>query len=555
MTKPMKKNIRTLVIVSGMVLAAYIFRFLGFVSAYPKECGLMRSLIYIGLYMAWGFSVRSRILQTQVRRYMTAVASLMVFWFLVRTVKFHFISDALYMVDIARYLWYLFYLPMLFIPLLVVLVALSIGKTEEQPLPKAAGLLCLPAVVLFLLVITNDFHQWVFTFPTEVWTSNDNGYARGYYLIVGWLILCAIGILVLMCIKCRLPGSRKRILLPCIPICILLVYAALYYLQVEWLRWIFGDMTAMTCLLYAATLEVCIRCGFIQANTHYEELFSSAAYLSAQITDNRYLVRYASKNADAIPRRQMKEAEKAPVLLPEGKRLHNMPIHGGHAIWTEDISELSNLREQLEEIKEELKERNALLQYEYEREKEHKVIEEQNRLYDLLQSKTQTQLDQIGSLVLMYQKSDSADEKKQLLLKISVLGSFIKRRKDFVLSLDGTPTIPESKLSGALGESFRALARMNIKGSYLVHTGKAYLSGALLTLAYDFFEDAVEVSWDSLRSINVSVCPVGGLLRISIFADGDADRNALLKKYPAAVISRDTDGVQLVLPLEGGGAK
>ena len=233
--------------------------------------------------------------------------------------------------------------------------------------------------------------------------------------------------------------------------------------------------------------------------------------------------------------------------------MHNMPIHGGHAIWTEDISELLNLREKFEETKEELKDRNALLQYEYEREKEHKVVEEQNRLYDMLQSKTQTQLDKISRLVSMYQQADSADIRKRILPEIVVLGSFIKRRKDFVLSIDSTPTIPESKLTGALSESFRALDLMNIKGSYLVHTGKEYLSGDVLTLAYDFFEDAVEVSIDSLRSISVRVFPVNGRLRISIFADGDGVFETLAEKYPSAVILRDEDSVQLSLPLEGGG--
>lgn len=554
MTKLNKKTARTIGIAVTLILVAYVFRLSGIVNYHTELLGLIRAFIYLGLYMAWGVSVRNRIIQTQARRYLTAIASLMVFWFVVRTFKYHFVSQTL-QPDITRYLWYMYYLAMLFIPLLAVFVAMSIGKPEEYRLPKQTALLYIPAAVLFMLVITNDLHQLVFTFPESatVWTDSDNGYAIVSYIIVGWQILCALAMLVVMYVKCRIPGRRKQILLPCVPICILLIYMVFYCSGSEWFRLFFGDMTATNCLMYAATLEICIQCGFIQANTHYEDVFASAAYISAQITDENYIVRYMSRDAKPISEEQMRKAENAPVMLSDGKMMHNMPIHGGHAIWTEDISELLNLREKLEETKEELKDRNALLQYEYEREKEHKVVEEQNRLYDMLQSKTQTQLDKISRLVSVYQQADSADIRKRILPEIVVLGSFIKRRKDFVLSIDSTPTIPESKLIGALGESFRALALMNIKGSYLVHTGKEYLSGDVLTLAYDFFEDTVEVSLDSLRSISARVFPVNGRLRISIFADGDGVFETLAEKYPSAVILRDEDGVQLSLPLEGGG--
>lgn len=48
---------------------------------------LLRSFIYIGLMACWGVSVRQRIVQTQVRRYLTALSLLCVFWLSIRTVK------------------------------------------------------------------------------------------------------------------------------------------------------------------------------------------------------------------------------------------------------------------------------------------------------------------------------------------------------------------------------------------------------------------------------------------------------------------------------------
>lgn len=59
-------------------------------AAYFLPVSLLRSFIYIGLMTWWGVSLRQRIVQTQVRRYLAATAALCVFWLSIRTVKFFF---------------------------------------------------------------------------------------------------------------------------------------------------------------------------------------------------------------------------------------------------------------------------------------------------------------------------------------------------------------------------------------------------------------------------------------------------------------------------------
>ena len=60
----------------------------------------IRSGIYIILLSAWGLSVRKRIIQVQVRRYLLAISGLMIFWLVLRTVKY-----SVSMTDLRRYLW------------------------------------------------------------------------------------------------------------------------------------------------------------------------------------------------------------------------------------------------------------------------------------------------------------------------------------------------------------------------------------------------------------------------------------------------------------------
>ena len=70
MTNRLIRNYAASGIVLLSVALAYIFRLIGRGSFYPTLFSYLRSFIYIGVYAAWGLSVRQRIVQKQVRRYL-----------------------------------------------------------------------------------------------------------------------------------------------------------------------------------------------------------------------------------------------------------------------------------------------------------------------------------------------------------------------------------------------------------------------------------------------------------------------------------------------------
>ena len=88
-----KQNHKTGFLVAAMVFCAITLRVLGKFDILIVPGGIVRSLIYIALYIGWGISVSKRIIQTQVRHYLIAVSGLMVFWFMIRTIKYFFITD------------------------------------------------------------------------------------------------------------------------------------------------------------------------------------------------------------------------------------------------------------------------------------------------------------------------------------------------------------------------------------------------------------------------------------------------------------------------------
>ena len=371
------------------IMAAVILRQIGFRVEEPLSflCNILRCVLYISLFAAWGISLRWRIIQPQVRRYLTATAALMVLWITVRSIRYMMAQDPW----VLRHLWYLYYLPMLFIPLLAVLVALSLGKGDHFRLPQWTTLLYLPTAALLLLVLTNDLHQLVFVFPAHaaVW-ANDYRYGPGYYGAVGWMMLCALLALATMLRKCRMPHSRNILVLPFVPAMLAIIYGVLYIARVPLLRALAGDVTVVFCLLFAAVLESCIACGLIQSNTGYAELFM-ASRLGAQITDRQNNVCLLSANALTLTAAQRALAQTRPLTLDKNTLAKSRLIRFGHVLWQEDITALSEAIEQIRENCSDLAERNRIRQENLATGKKILALQEKNRATDLLHRETARQ--------------------------------------------------------------------------------------------------------------------------------------------------------------------
>ena len=458
------------------VFAAYIFRLIGRGCFYPTLFSYLRSFIYIGMFAAWGLSVRQRIVQKQVRRYLTGVSLLLILWFTLRSAKYFIFWQP----NVIRYLWYLYYLPMLFVPTLALLIAMSLGKPDEYKLPKSVLLLFAVSGALLILVLTNDLHQLVFSFSknADIWSDESYGYGVCYFAVIGWQVLCAAAALVVMLFKCRLKNRKLRFL-PVIPLIVSLNYLALNYIGIPWQKELFGDVTAFQSLMYMLCFEACIACGYIHSNSRYADLFASSVGTSAQITDMSFNVRHAAMDTKPISREKMMHAIQSPVTLADGLNLHTMPIGGGYAVWAEDVSALLEARENFEGLAEELAERNEILRYEYKREARRRRVEEQNRLYDLLRCTTQAQINKISTLTKEYQKINKTEptRAKTLLAEIAVLCSYIKRRKHLTLLADRDCSVAIAELVGAFTESLQALKLLNVRTTFFADSRLSVLPG------------------------------------------------------------------------------
>ncbi len=512
----------------------------------------IRSLLHIGLITAWGFSLYRRVVQKQARRYLCGIAVLMILWLNLKVLKYYICMD----VNVSRYLWYLYYLPLVGIPLYMLYASLFIGKTEDYRLPRHTKMLYIPAALLFVMIMTNDLHEFAFSFPQHDFSSDNYRHGIGYFLVFGWFALCSFASFYVMYSGGKIK-RKPRAFAPLIVALVLTIYYIITYMVGNPVTTLLAaDLSSACSLLFAAVFESCIYCGLLPTNTRYDEMFVASVGNSAQIVDENFQVRYASASAEPLPVEQIKQALNAPVALSEGKLLHTAPIGGGYTVWTEDISELTNLRKELTETKEELEERTAMLRHEYVLEKDRKVTAEQNRLYDLLTASTQKQIDRIAQLMKEYELADGDAEKGNAILsKIAVLGGYVKRKKHLTLSVQNGFDVSQGELKNAIEESVRYLKAMGAHCVVFVDTERDFLPGEIAPTAYDFFEDAVEAALDSLVSCAVSVSVVEGVLRIRVTVGCKEDLSPLQKEWPdASVAVSDEDEWELILPLRGGAA-
>ncbi|MDD7717907.1 MAG: hypothetical protein PUJ11_00150 [Eubacteriaceae bacterium] len=350
--------------------------------------------------------------------------------------------------------------------------------------------------------------------------------------------------------------SKRRLWLPAVPLALSVLYLVLREAGSDRMELLLGNPAVVYGLMSIALFETCIKAGLIQSYSTYEDLFSSMVNCSIQILDSEYNVKYECGDRIEISKAQVQEALRAPLNIKDGMTLHAISIRDGYEVWTEDNSQLLALTEELENTREELQDRVCLLSYEYEREKNQREIEEQNQLYDLLQAVTQRQTDRIEQLAEMYRPEEKDSEtSKAVLAKIAVLCSYIKRRKHLTLLAYRDDRIPLSELESALGESLRTLELLGVDYSIFVQA-EDMLDSVHATAAYDFFEDVVEMGFDTLQTINVRMARIDGKLRITVFAVCEGNLSTLENTYPDGQFDREEDEWVCLLTLnnraEGG---
>ena len=511
---------------------------------------MIRSVIQISLVIAWCSSVRTRIINKQVRHYLIAVGILLAFWLILRTCKWEFIAQN--GTHLGRYLWYSYYIPMVFVPLLGVFIIDHIGKAENYKTPNSLKYMYIPATFLVTAVFTNDLHQLVFSFPKGLENcESDCIYHPLYYITMAWFILLGIYFVVMLIKKSRVPGSKSFQKLPAVILGISIIFWVLYCMQI-----VGGDLAAIDCIMIIALLESAIQSGLIPSNTNYNELFRSST-VSTQIVDTDFKLCMVSGTATALPEDVMRSAEAEPVDLGNAI-LHSKAITGGHVLWQDDVKQINDLIEELRDTQERLGESNELLKAELELKEKRARTEEKSRLYDRIAKEVAPQLAKADELLKLAETDPK--QTKRAIAKVSVICAYIKRRGNLLMLGEEGNIIPAIELEYCIRESLDNLRLGDVFTSFDSNCdGELKLEHAVV--AFDFYENIVERLLDDATAMLIHLdCKDGVIkMRLQIGCNEDIAEQTLSElSIPCGKFEwdiQDEDVTVTLLLSEGGDGK
>ena len=506
------KHLLPMVFVFTVIAIAYACRMLAKFDIGGPAVNHIRTALYLLLFALWGFSLDRRIIQRQTLHCLRLTAALMLLWLILRTLKYSVVTD----LTAGRYIWYLYYLPMLFLPLLWVYIALSMGKSEDYRLSRGIGMLSIIPAALFLLVITNDLHQQVFAFKSGVPglpVSGTYSYRPLYFICLGWMVVCMAFSLVCLFRKSRIPSGEGKRITPFVLGCAMLLYSILYLSGIPAVRWWFGDMNVMFCLLYAAIYESCIRCRMIPSNTGYVELFE-ATTLAACIADRSGRIVLRSRAADE---NMTCPQEGQRIVRPDGMRISSAPISGGYAVWQDNVRQLAELRTRLNANKEEMERNKKKLKDAYLVQKSLHELTEKNRIYNELEAKHSRQTAQMRQMLARCESAGPA-ERRSLLKKVLLLGTYIKRSANLYFLSSEYQWLPQQELRLTVDEAVRALTACGTECGVIYRTTEPMRASEVVRL-FDLLEIVAETTVDDLRSLFISVSDSAMDLSVECAAD------------------------------------
>ena len=466
---------------------------------------MLRSVIQISLVFGWCTSVRTRIINKQVRHYLIAVGILLAFWLILRTCKWEFIAQN--GTHLGRYLWYAYYIPIVFVPLLGVFIIDHIGKTENYKTPNSLKYMYIPAAFLVTAVFANDLHNLVFSFPGGYQNSeSDCIYHILYYVTMAWFIFLGIYFVVMLIKKSRVPGSRSFQKLPAVILGISIIFWIMYCMHI-----VGGDLAAIDCIMIIALLESAIQSGLIPSNTNYYELFRSST-VSAQIVDADYQPCMVSGTATPLTEDVMRSAEAEPVDLGD-TILHSKAITGGHVLWQDHVKQINDLIEELRDTQERLGEKNELLRAELELKENRARTEEKSRLYDRIAKEVAVRLAKAEELLKLAETDPK--QTKSVIAKVSVICAYIKRRGNLLMLGEEGNIIPATELEYCIRES---LDNLRLGGVFTSFDSKCHgeLKLEHAVAVFDFYENIIERLLDDATAMLIHLDCKDGIIKMRL---------------------------------------
>ena len=503
---------RRLSAISVFVLYGLLMVAVSCISLLPEEVlpGHAASMIeyacFVTLVLEWAHSARERLFHPQLRKWhllITALFLIILFFSRLRRVVFAGIYP------IEHYLWYLFYLPNLAIPLVSLYMTQYVGRDENYRLGTKYRLLLIPYALLFLGIMTNESHELAFRLEDRGQAVSIAGRYHVtylYYIAQVWLFTLATLAIIRLFRVCRKAGLQVYALLPTGFVVVSIVYTILYALNRSKYGVGLVEPPVMTVFMSMGCWECCLQLGLIPSNRDHADCFL-ASTLPMEILDTEETVCYSSAGVRLLEQRKNRET-----------RSKEFPITGGVCMYREDVTEQSRIVHELRANAETLRVANERLRMQARAKEKAAQDAEHARLLDSALQETQKQTDRVMQLLKAAETgTQPEDEVQRMFAEIAVLSTYIKRHANLQLLSENTKTLPLQELHFCLRESAEALALMPVSMLYTQdYDGAEEVPAALLGRIYNGFEAEIEQVLPTVDRLRMHLARTGSALELTM---------------------------------------
>ena len=492
-----RKEILSYITSTFFVLLAMTLHLLEFFGVINFSVNAIVFFLYTIVILLWERIMASRILRTQSKKYFKMIASLMIGYLAIRTLKYEILFDNMLAIKYIRYIYYLFSLNIIH---LVFFISLMVNKSEREPISKWWHLLWIPTETFVLLVLTNDFHGLAFSTDVPLGVE---AYKPLFYIIVLYAAILTIASLVSALRASWSMRSPRFVVLPMLPMLLWILYTFSYVINRDFFVYIKTAIASaeFNILIIILFIEALVFTRLIPSNRGYDK-FLRLSSLNIGIMDMDGNVVFAPTKMPPVTAKMIHASLGKATKLDKDTLLESARISGGESFWFIDLKELNSLKKRLYALNESLMSENELLSADKKLKEKMAKLEEQNEIRSYIDSSLSDKFNFLK--IVMNNLPEDEKSFEAVLKRACITSAYIKRYSNLFLLSKKDKNIAMAELGLAFTESLNYLSLSGVASKINWQSEGALDIDTALAI-YEVFQRILEVNYHALKAVDVNL--------------------------------------------------
>lgn len=469
------------------------------------------TLLFAIFFILWTIRLYYKLYEKNIRRYILFIGLLIIFWMFLRIIKG--IVDNLF---IERMCWYLYYLPLIFIPTLYYinssLLLLKMSNNKKK-------IIYLISIILFLLVLTNDIHEFVFKFNNGTLLFNDYTHFIGYYLISIWIFYLFSKSLIDQAVYRMKIKKDFKGFLPFIVILIGLLYTIFYVLDISYIRNI--NMSIVNSTLICIGIELAFYLDLMPNNSKYKTKFLNSN-IDMAIVSMDTKTKYTTNHFKNIPNTILNDIKNNAIkkIYKDRNIVYDIKKNkDSYVILKKDLTSIHNVEIEIKKQRDELLKQQESIKIEKKTKSELYEIKMRNDIIN----KVELKLSKKRELAKKILSSDNVSFSDLQRVKRIIIYS---KKKSMLIVADACGDIyNDNSIKVLLDELLVSMSSANI-GGFVKINNKMVVKSNVMLLLYDIVYELIETC--NNKSIMIFLSKVKNYIKLkSIINTNESIKNKI----------------------------